>query len=62
MDLQGNPYGEIPFDDAQIKDYFYNGEVHSRVADVDGDGEQEIVFPKQDGHIMIIKKRIKDTK
>ena len=62
MDLQGNPYGEIPFDDAQIKDYFYNGEVHSRVADVDGDGEQEIVFPKQDGHIMIIKKHIKDTK
>ena len=58
MDLQGNLTGELPFDDAQIEGYYYNGEVHSRVADVDGDGQQEIVFPKQDGHVMIIKKKI----
>jgi hypothetical protein len=56
MDLQGNLAGEMPFNDAQIENYYYNGEVHSRVADVDGDGQQEIIFPKQDGHIMIIKK------
>jgi len=58
MDLQGNLVGELPFNDSQIKGYFYNGEVHSRVADIDGDGEQEIVFTKQDGHVMIIKKKI----
>ena len=58
MDLQGNLTGQMAFDDAQIKGYYYNGEVHSRVADIDGDGQQEIIFPKQDGHIMIIKKHI----
>ena len=58
MDERGELIGELPFGDSQIKGYFYNGEVHSRVADIDGDGQQEIVFPKQDGHIMIIKKRI----
>ena len=57
MDLKGNLLGELPFDDAKMRDYFYNGETHSRVADVDGDGQEEIVFPKQDGHVMIIKKR-----
>jgi len=41
----------------KMRDYFYNGETHSRVADVEGDGQEEIVFPKQDGHVMIIKKR-----
>jgi hypothetical protein len=56
MDLRGNLTGELPFADAQIEGYFYNGEVHSRVADVDGDGRQEIVFPRQDGAVMIIKK------
>ncbi|MCL1793442.1 MAG: FG-GAP-like repeat-containing protein [Oscillospiraceae bacterium] len=58
MDLQGNLLGEAPFGDSQIKDYFYNGEVHSRIADVDGDGRQEIIFPKQDGRVMIVKKHI----
>jgi len=58
IDACGNLLGELPFADSQIKGYFYNGEVHSHVADVDGDGEMEIVFPKQDGHVMIIKKKI----
>jgi len=58
MDIHGNQVGELPFDDMQIEGYFYNGETHSKVADVDGDGQQEIVFPKQDGRIMIIKKRV----
>ena len=56
MDLRGNLLSELPIDDAQIRGYYYNGETHSKVADVDGDGQQEIVFPKQDGHVMIIKR------
>ena len=58
MDFDGNYIGGVPFDDSQIKGYFYNGEVQSKVADVDGDGIQEVIFPKQDGRIMIIKKEI----
>jgi len=58
MDIYGNQVGELPFDDMQIKGYFYNGETHSKVADIDGDGQQEIVFPKQNGRIMVIKKRV----
>jgi hypothetical protein len=58
IDLHGKLIDQLPFNDAQIKGYFYNGEVHSRVADVDGDGLQEIVYPKQDGRVMIIKKHI----
>jgi len=54
LDLNGNLINEIPINDAQIQGYYYNGEVHSRTADVDGDGQTEIVFPRQDGHIMII--------
>ena len=57
MDLYGNLIGELPFENAQIAGYYYNGETHSKAADVDGDGRQEIVFVKQDGHVMIIKKR-----
>jgi len=56
MDLRGNLVGELPFDDAQIAGYYYNGEVHSKTADVDGDGLQEIIYPKQDGKIMVIKR------
>ena len=56
LDLAGNLIGVLPFEDAQIEGYWYNGEVHSRVADVDGDGRQEIVFPRQDGRVMVIKK------
>ncbi len=57
LDLDGNLIEAIPFRDAQIEGYWYNGEVRSRVADVDGDGRQEIVFPKQDGHVMMIRRR-----
>jgi len=57
LDLQGNPLGIVPFADAQIEGYWYNGEVHSQVTDVDGDGQMEIVFPRQDGRVMVIKKR-----
>jgi hypothetical protein len=56
FDLRGNLLAEMPFEDAQIEGYWYNGEVRSRVADVDGDGQQEIVFPRQDGRAMIVKK------
>lgn len=56
LDLRGNLVGTLPFSDAQIEGYWYNGEVHSRVADVDGDGKQEVVFPRQDGHVMVIKR------
>jgi hypothetical protein len=56
FDLRGNLLAAMPFEDAQIEGYWYNGEVRSRVADVDGDGCQEIVFPRQDGRAMIVKK------
>ena len=58
LDLHGKPLATLPFKDAQIEGYWYNGEVHSRVADVDGDGQQEVVFPRQDGRVMVIKKRL----
>jgi len=58
LDLQGKLVGTLPFEDAQIEGYWYNGEVRSRVADVDGDGQQEMVFPRQDGRVMVIKKRV----
>jgi hypothetical protein len=57
LDLQGNLLGTLPFQDAQIEGYWYNGEVHSKVADVDGDGGEEIVFPRQNGQVMVIKRR-----
>ena len=56
LDLQGNLAGALPFPDAQIEGYWYNGEVRSRVADVDGDGRQEVVVPRQDGRVMVIAK------
>jgi len=56
MDLSGKLLAQLPYVDTQIESYFYNGEVHSKVADIDGDGRPEIVFPKQDGRVMIIKK------
>ncbi len=57
IDLEGNLVGTLPFEDAQVEGYWYNGEVRSRVADVDGDGQQEVIFIKQDGHVVVIKKR-----
>jgi hypothetical protein len=57
VDIDGRLLGVVPFRDRQVEGYFYNSEVHSRVADVDGDGRQEVVFPRQDGHVMVIKKR-----
>ena len=56
LDLEGTLVGTLPFRDAQVEGYWYNGEVHSLVADVDGDGQQEVVFPRQDGRVMIIKR------
>lgn len=58
LDLQGDLVGTLPFSDAQVEGYWYNGEVHSRVADVDGDGQEEIIFPRQNGRVMVIKKRM----
>ena len=49
---------EIYFMDTMRKDFFYNGEVRSRATDVDGDGRPEYVFPRQDGKVMIIGKRV----
>jgi hypothetical protein len=56
FDLRGNLLATMPFEDAQIEGYWYNGEVRSRVADVDGDGRPEVVFPRQNGRVMIVKK------
>ena len=58
FDLQGQLLAALPFPDAQIEGYWYNGEVSSRVADVDGDGQQEVVFPRQSGELMVVKKRV----
>jgi len=60
LNLNGELLGTLPFTDAQIENYWYNGECHSRVADVDGDGQQEVVFPRQDGHVAVIKKHIRN--
>ncbi len=57
LDIDGRLQGVLPFHDQQVEGYWYNGEVHSRVADVDNDGAQEVVFPRQDGRVMVIKKR-----
>ena len=55
MDLQGNLTGEIQYNDTRVEGFYYNGEIHSRVADVDGDGREEVVFPKNDGRVMVIR-------
>jgi len=57
LDSAGGLLATVPFQDAQIEGYWYNGEVRSRVADVDGDGCDEVVFPRQSGHVMVLKKR-----
>ncbi len=56
FNLQGELLAELPFTDTRYCGFWYSGEVHSRVADMDGDGQPEWVFPRQDGHVMIIKK------
>lgn len=56
-DIHGNLLETLPFADAQIEGYWYNGEVSSRIADVDGDGKQEVIFPRQSGKVMVVKKR-----
>lgn len=58
LSLDGRLLGTLPFKDALIEGYWYNGEVRSRVADVDGDGQQEVVFPRQDGRVMTVKRRV----
>ena len=60
VDAKDRFVGTLPFEDAQIEGWWYNGEVPSRVADVDGDGRPEIVFPRQNGRLMVIKKRAAD--
>jgi hypothetical protein len=62
VDIDGRLLGVLPYSDRQPEGYFYNAEVHSHVADVDGDGHQEVVFPRQDEHVMVIKKREKGKK
>jgi len=57
IDLSGTVSGELPYEDALIPGYYYNGEVHSKIADVDNDGYLEVVYPKQNGNVMIIKKK-----
>jgi hypothetical protein len=56
LDLEGHLVQALPFRDSQVEGYWYNGEVRSRVADVDGDGEMEVVLPRQDGRVMVIKR------
>ena len=56
FDPMGRLLAEIPFIDTRRSDFFYNGEVHSRAVDVDGDSSVEFVFPRQDGKVMIIGK------
>ncbi len=57
VSAEGELIGTMPFEDSQIEGYWYNGEVRSRVADVDGDGHPEVVFPRQNGRVAIIKKK-----
>lgn len=56
FDLEGHLLHEMPFRDTRHCGFWYNGEVRSHIADMDGDGYPEWVFPRQDGRVMIIKK------
>ena len=53
---EGHLIEEVRFLDTRRRGFFYNGEVRSRAVDVDGDGKIELVFPRQDGKVMIIGK------
>ncbi|RLG93865.1 hypothetical protein DRO37_07135 [Candidatus Bathyarchaeota archaeon] len=55
--VEGELLAEIPYTDTRREGFFYNGEVRSRALDVDGDGRVELVFPRQDGNVMIIGKK-----
>lgn len=56
FDLQGRVLATLPFQNTCLNGFWYNGEVRSRVTDMDNDGAREWVFPRQDGKVMIIKK------
>ena len=56
FDLEGKLLGTLPFPNTCKSGFWYNGEVRSRVADMDNDGECEWAFPRQDGKVMIVKK------
>ncbi|HIE03323.1 MAG TPA: VCBS repeat-containing protein [Candidatus Latescibacteria bacterium] len=53
-----DPYGEVvlrvPFEDTSVPGWFYNFENSPAVADVDGDGREEFVFPTRRGSLLIL--------
>ena len=55
--VEGELLAEIQYTDTRREGFFYNGEVRSRVLDIDGDGKTELIFPRQDGNVMIIGKK-----
>jgi len=53
-----DPYGEVvlkvPFEDMSVPGWFYNFENSPAVADVDGDGREEFVFPTRRGTLLVL--------
>jgi hypothetical protein len=56
FDLAGELVGDLEFVNRCREGFWYNGEVRSRVADVDADGLPELVFPTQGGTVLVVKK------
>ena len=56
LDPYGNVVLKIPFEDESISGWFYNAENSPAVADVDGDGKEEFVFPTRKGNLLILGK------
>lgn len=54
LDPEGGLVAKLPFTDTKRPDWYYNGENMAQVADVDGDGRDEYVFPTMDGRVLLV--------
>lgn len=54
VDAFGNERLRIPFEDHRVEGWTYNFENSPAVADVDGDGREEFVFPTCKGTLMVV--------
>ena len=56
LGLDGEVREKIPFRDAAVRGWWYNGENRPLVLDVDGDGKQEWVWQSRLGAALVVKK------
>ena len=56
LNVKGTIEQELSFDDERHAGWLYHGDNMAKLADVDGDGIDEYVFPTQSGHILIVGK------